>query len=89
MRGMYGTPAPTSRQAVVNQSWPPREVALRLTDRADAIAVRARVELEVDGEDWIDGTAKRWYGRSVCVYAEDSRLLAPYTWLDADDVVRR
>lgn len=45
-------------QAVINQSWPPAEVACRLSGHAE-IPVTVRIVWARDGETWLDGTAAR------------------------------
>ena len=58
----YGIPhRPDRYQHVLNMSWPPAEVARELKDRPDAIAVQVRIVFEADGEQWLDGVARRWW----------------------------
>jgi hypothetical protein len=86
----YGIPHHPERfQDVTNQSWPPPEVARRLSDRQDGIDVRVRVVLSGDGEVWLDGRATRWHGRHVFAYVLDDRLRLGFVWVDAGDVQRR
>ena len=86
----YGIPHNPDRfQDILNQSWPAPDVARRLHDRPDSVAVRVRVVWADDGEEWLDGTATRWHGRQVCVLHSDPRARVPYSWVDAGDVQRR
>lgn len=86
----YGIPhEPRAFQDVLNQSWPPAEVARELRNRPDAIAAKARVMFETDGEQWLDGIARRWWQQHVCVELEDPRLRVRYVWVSAADVRRR
>ena len=88
--GGYGIPhRPDLIQDVLNKSWPPAEVAHELKDRPDAIAVQVRIEFETDGEQWLDGTARRWWKQHVCVECLDPRLQVRYVWVDAADVRRQ
>lgn len=74
---------------ILNKSWPPAEVARELKDRPDAIAVQVRIVFETDGEQWLDGMARRWWQQHVCVECLDSRLQVRYVWVDAGDVKRQ
>lgn len=67
----YGIPYnPGGHQDILNQSWPPADVARSMHDRPDAIAVRVRVVWERDGEEW--STALRPAG-TVSMCASDGR----------------
>lgn len=48
-----------------------------------------RVVWEHDGEEWIDGTARRWTQTSVYVTFPDDRLQLSGVWLAPADVQRR
>ena len=62
----YGFPHhPDLIQDVLNKSSPPPEVARELKDRPDAIPVQVRIVFEAEGEQWLDGMARRWHGRWV------------------------
>jgi len=75
----YGGPPPRRQwQRVLNTSWPLRDDksqphARGIKDAEHPIAVTVRIIWEVDGEEWIDGTATRWHGRSVFVRVDDAR----------------
>lgn len=77
-------------QAILNTYWPPPAVSRRLPDRDhwDWIEVEVRVVWEVDGEEWVPGTATKWWHRHVFVKIGDRRLLPQGTWLAAHDVRR-
>ena len=78
------------QEEVLNQSWPPAEVARALNNVREPIAVSARVVFERDGETWLDAMAVRWWRRHVCVHVEgEERLQVPYVWVDAGEVRRR
>jgi hypothetical protein len=87
--GGYGTPGPREYQSVLNQAWPPSEAAVAQKDRPNGIDVQVRIVFETDGEQWVDGIARRWWERHVCVECEDPRLQVRYVWVDAADVRRR
>jgi hypothetical protein len=78
-------------QVVNNTDWPPADIAARSCDKEpdEWIPVCVRLELERDGEVWVDGQATRWIGRKVCVLVGDPRLQVPWVWLAAEDVRRR
>lgn len=94
MIGHHAAPDPghTPHQRVLNESWPLRDEkgphARGIKDRTP-IPVRVRVVFEHDGEQWLDGQATRWHGRSVRVAVHDTRLIVPGVWVDAADVTRR
>lgn len=75
-------------QAILNAYWPPPAVSRRLVDHA-WIEVMVRVVWEVDGEEWVPGTATKWWRTHVFVKIGDRRLLPQGTWLAARDVRRR
>src|SRR5687767_5367501 len=81
----YGKGGPGTYQEVLNKSWPPAEIASELKDRPDAIAVEVRVVFETDGEQWLDGMARRWRKQHVCVKCLDPRLRVPYVWVAASE----
>lgn len=74
-------------QAVVNEHWPPSPIQLK--DRDRAIPVRARIVWERDGEQYLDGLAKRWDAEHVYVEIVDVRLRTNGAWLKPSDVYRR
>lgn len=80
---------PDAYQDVLNQSWPPADVARELKTRDDGIGVRVRVVFDRDGEQWLDGVARRWWQTHVCVECGDARLRVRYVWVGAEDVRRR
>lgn len=80
---------PEDFQDVLNQLWPPPEVARELKNRDDAIEVQVRVVFDRDGEQWLDSVARRWWQLHVCVECEDRRLRVRYVWVGAGDVRRR
>lgn len=85
----HSAPAPPDHsrwQEVLNESWPPADVARRLRDVAEPIAVTVRLELDQDGEVRLQAQAVRWWQQHVCVYLIDPRLQARYVWVDAADV---
>ena len=86
--GMYGTPAPRPPQAVLNYSPPPPEVMGRLRD-VDEILVRVRIVWEHDGEQLLEGVARRWWQSHVYVELDDRRLRTTGVWVPAADVRRR
>jgi hypothetical protein len=79
-----------SDRAVLNESWPPLDVARRLKDvpRDRQIEVEARLVLPYGGEEWVRARAVRWTRTHVCVWVPDARLLIPYVWLVPSDVRR-
>lgn len=84
----YGIPYHPERfQDVMNKSWPPPDVARRLSDHA-AIPVTVRIVWDRDGETWLDGTATRWHGQHVFVRFVDERSRLGFAWVDAGDVGR-
>ena len=86
----YGIPHNADRfQDILNQSWPPAEIARELKNRDDAIDVRVRVVFDPDGEQWLEGIARRWWQQHVCVECDDPRLRIRYLRVDAADVKRR
>jgi hypothetical protein len=85
----YGIPYhPERYQDVQNSSWPPADVVRELKNRDDAATVQVRIVFSVDGEQWVDGIAQRWWQRHVCVEVDDPRLRVRYVWVDAGDVRR-
>lgn len=83
-----------SRQKVLNEHWPLRDAkgephARGIPDQTNPIPVRARVVWEGDGEQWVDGMAKRWTRDAVFVALGDERLRAIGVWLQPTDVKRR
>jgi hypothetical protein len=79
----FGIPHhPERYQDVTNKSWPPPDVARRLSDHA-AIPVIVRIVWGRDGETHLDGTATRWAGQHVFVRFADERSgsgLCGSTW---------
>jgi len=60
------------RQKILNEHWPLRDSkgkphARGIPDQPNPIPIRARVEWEGDGEEWVDGTARRWTRPAVFV----------------------
>lgn len=91
--GMYDLPRYTSQhQAVLNERWPPDPGNRRRMPRhdLDGIPVRVRVVWERDGEEWIDGVARRWDAEHVYVECLDERRLSGNgVWVAPSDVQRR
>jgi len=82
------------RQEVLNEFWPLRDSkgephARGIPDQPNPIPVRARIEWEGDGEEWVDATARRWTAKAVFVTFGDERLRAIGVWLRPEDVRRR
>jgi hypothetical protein len=77
-------------QRVQNESWPPAEVARRLSDRPyeEQIPVIVRVVFDT-GEENIEGMASRWTGQHVYVLVADQRVRIGGVWVAAADVSRR
>jgi hypothetical protein len=76
---------------VLNQSWPPAEVARRLTDVPieQQIPVRVRVVFET-GEEQLDGIATRWVKNlpHVRVAINDVRIVSGGVWVAPSDIER-
>lgn len=76
---------------VLNQSWPPPEVARRLCDVPieDQIHVRVRVLFET-GEEQLEGIATRWTKNlpHVRVSINDVRLVSGGVWVSPSDIER-
>lgn len=80
-------PSGTRTSPITRGRYP--DVAQRLHDRPDSIAVRVRVVWDRDGDPWLDGSATRWHGRHVFVRFSDHRSRLGFAWVDAGDVKRR
>ncbi|NED95835.1 hypothetical protein G1H11_10970 [Phytoactinopolyspora alkaliphila] len=90
MRGMEDRERPPHlkhEQAILNHHWPsrPRDYALH----EPGIAVRVRLIWERDGEQFIEGVARRWDADHVYVELKDTRSQANGVWLKPQDVYRR
>lgn len=85
----YSSGNPTEHwQDVLNESWPPADVARKLQDR-EGIPVTVRVVFGRDGEQQLDGRARRWWEQHVYVELKDRRIRTTGVWVDASDVQRR
>lgn len=75
-------------QSVLNEHWPTQP--LQFKDRPPGIAVRARVQWERDGEEYLFGVATRWDTDHVYVQIRDTtgRLAGQGVWLKPADVYR-
>jgi hypothetical protein len=80
----------TPKQEVLNECWPPGDMARRIKPASPDrfVKVIVRVEFEHDGWTEIAGTAQRWWRNHVCISVGDPRLRTMYVWLDAADVRR-
>ncbi|MGH3482288.1 MAG: hypothetical protein ACRDPQ_03550 [Nocardioidaceae bacterium] len=81
-------------QQILNEHWPLADGkggphARGIPDQPEPINVRVRLVWEHDGEEWIDGTARRWTHAAVCVTFGDPRLLTNAVWVRPEDVRRR
>lgn len=87
---MHSAPLPNWRrwQRVRNEHWP-RGPAYRVPLAPEPIPVRARVDWDIDGAEWLAGLAVRWTRDAVMVALDDPRLGPLATWLSPTDVVRR
>ena len=76
---------------VLNQSWPPAEIARRLCDVPieDQIRVRVRVVFET-GEEHLEGIATRWTKNlpHVRVAINDVRIVSGGVWVAPSDIER-
>ncbi|MGH3117457.1 MAG: hypothetical protein ACRDQ2_10190 [Gaiellales bacterium] len=86
-------PSGKLRQKVLIEYWPLRDSkglhARGIPDQPNPIPVRARVVWAGDGEEWVDGTARRWTANAVFVGLSDERLRAIGVWLRPEDLRRR
>ena len=77
--------------SVKNESWPPAEVARRMTPLSidQQIAVRVRVVFET-GEEWLEGFATRWTKNlpHVRVAIHDERVASGGVWVAPEDIKR-
>jgi hypothetical protein len=79
---------------IVNEFWPLHDAKGRghargIPDQAPSIPVRVRVVWEGGGEQWIDGTARRWTHDAVFVaFAHEWRATAG-VWVKPEDIRRR
>jgi len=81
-------------QKVLNERWPLRDRrgdrhALGIPDQPVGLVVDARVIWERDGEEIVNGQARRWINAYVYVAFSDPRLHGTGVWLRASDVHRR
>lgn len=68
--------------------WPPEPAALAL--REPGIPVTVRIVWEGDGEEYVEGTARRWDDGHVYVEVRDQRRLQGNgVWVKPQDVYRR
>jgi hypothetical protein len=82
---MYGHD-PKPEQAILNaHPVPPR----RAQEDRPEIAVTARIEWELDGEQFVETVAYASWRNLVLVRVEDPRARVRGYWLDAGDVRRR
>jgi hypothetical protein len=73
---------------VLNMHWPPRPKAFEL--REPGIPVRVRIVWDLDGEEYLDGVARRWDDGHVYVEINDqTRLQGNGVWVKPQDVYRR
>src|SRR5262245_20737100 len=84
----------SEHQRILNEYWPRRDSkgnghARGIPDRANPIRVRTRVVWPGGGEEWIDGTARRWTSQAVFVSFSDPRRSTAGVWLRPEDVRRR
>jgi len=80
-------PSAGGYQRGLNEDFP--AAARWLKDQPNSIAVRARIEWALDGEEWVDGTAIRWDRTHVLVAVSDPRCQTIGFWLRPEDVRRR
>lgn len=80
-----GSPKP---QTVLNESWPPTDVAAVLKNVPEPIPVTVRLVFDTDGEQQLAGRAVRWWQRHVYVELDDHRIRSTGVWVDAGDVKR-
>jgi hypothetical protein len=76
-------------QTVLNEVWPENPMAF--SDHP-GIPVTVRIRWGRDGEEWRDGTAKRWDAEHVYVEVDDypkHRLMDHGVWVRPADVRRR
>lgn len=79
-------------QTVLNLSWPLRDKTgnhARGINDQPPIDVTVRVELDEDGEQYLEATASRWNKSHVYVTSADPRIPREGIWLLARDVKRR
>lgn len=90
--GSHGTNVqPAGRwQKVLNENWPPADVARRLNDRPveEQIPVSVRVVFTA-GEERLDGMAARWTRMHGYVIVADQRIRNQGIWVLAADIQRR
>jgi hypothetical protein len=94
---MHKAPPPPDRsrwQHVLNEHWPfvdrnGQRHARGVPDQKTPIPVRVRVVWERDGEEWIEGMARRWTQTAVYVSIDDDRRQTNGVWVAPNDVQRR
>jgi len=82
------------RQKILNEHWPLQDSkgqphARGIPNQPNPSPVRARVEREGDGEEWVEATARRWTRQAVFVTFGDERPQTIGVWLRPKDVRRR
>jgi hypothetical protein len=75
------------QQEVLNHHWPAHPRGLRTHE--PGVPVRARIIWKRDGEEYIDGVARRWDDAHVYVEVKDVRSAVNGVWLKPQDVYRR
>jgi len=94
---VHKAPPPPDRskwQRARNEHWPfvdrdGQRHARGVPDQKNPIPVRVRVVWDRDGEEWIDGGARRWTQTAVLVTFDDHRLQVGGVWVVPSDVERR
>lgn len=74
-------------QEILNYHWPRQPRSFR--NHEPGIPVRARLFWQRDGEEFVDGVARRWDAHHVYVELKDTRSRGNGVWLKPQDVYRR